>query len=269
MDQLKMPKDLQRNITWASEQCELHKRPVLKMIIDDKLICPRCELDKANEEFEKKIQDEVKREQADSKYGVLFRDSVIEDATLLNARLDTYITEEQEERENKQMVQSALKDYLNDEVFNLVLQGNPGAGKSHLAYSVLHDLNETKQYSCLFVSVETMLRRIKATFNDKSSRYTEEYFNQLLSDVDFLVLDDLGAETGAITTDKTATNFVQKVLYGIATSRQNKATILTTNLKSETLFNMYDKKLVSRLLKNPRIVVFKTTKDKRINKLPF
>jgi DNA replication protein DnaC len=123
--------------------------------------------------------------------------------------------------------------------------------------------------SCLFVSIDAMLRKIKNSFNDKESRFTEEYFNKLLSNVDFLVLDDLGAETGAIDTSKTATDFVQRVLYGITNTRQDKATILTTNLDSKTLFSMYDKKLVSRLFRKPKYVIFKESKDKRTSNIPF
>jgi DNA replication protein DnaC len=193
--------------------------------------------------------------------------SIIEDKTLLNARVHNYRTLIQEEVNNKHKVEELIKRLKDGEVFNLVLQGNPGAGKSHLAYAVLHELNETRVHTCLFISVEAMLRKIKQSFNDKGSEYTEAYFTDLLSSVDFLVLDDLGAETGAINTDKEATNFVQKVLYGIATSRQSKATIITTNLNSATLYNMYDRKLVSRLLKSPEVVVFKETTDKRMTTL--
>ena len=114
-----------------------------------------------------------------------------------------------------------------------------------------------------------MLRTIKDSFSNRESRYTERYFVDLLSKVDFLALDDIGAETGAIDTDKTATDFVQRVLYAITSTRQDKATIVTTNLNSEVLFKMYDKKLVSRLLRNPKYVLFKETKDKRLSNIPF
>lgn len=113
------------------------------------------------------------------------------------------------------------------------------------------------------------MRKIKDSFSNRQSKYTERYFVDLLSSVDFLVLDDVGAETGAIDTDKTASDFVQRILYAITTTRQDKATILTTNLSSEVLFKMYDKKLVSRLLKNPKYVLFKETKDKRLASIPF
>ncbi|MDF2606968.1 MAG: Pony 38 [Bacillales bacterium] len=91
----------------------------------------------------------------------------------------------------------------------------------------------------------------------------------MLSDCDFLVLDDLGAETGAIDTGKAATDFVQRVFYAIMNARQGKVTIITTNLSSEKLFSIYDKKLVSRLLRNPQFIIFKETLDKRISILPF
>lgn len=254
---------------WDSDFCDKHVKPILKMMVNGNAVCPRCENEENNRQFAMMVNAEIQEQQQNKRYNTLLRRSIIEDETLLKARLHNFLTHDLEETQNKHKVQGALNRYRNGEVFNLVLQGNQGAGKSHLAYSVLFDLNETKEYTCLFVSIEAMLRKIKASFDDKESKYTEDYFNRLLSDVDFLVLDDLGAETGAINTDKAATNFVQRVLYGITTSRQSKATILTTNLTSQTLFNMYDKKLVSRLLKNPEVVIFKDTKDKRMVNLSF
>ena len=60
------------------------------------------------------------------------------------------------------------------------------------------------------------MRKIKDSFSNRQSKYTERYFVDLLSSVDFLALDDVGAETGAIDTDiKTASDFVQRILYAI------------------------------------------------------
>ena len=271
MERIQMPK--LRNstpISWDSETCDQHpnrKTPVKKMKLNGELICPLCKRDEANLEFETEVNSVIKAQLQNAEYEGFAKYSLVEDETLLKARVYNFSVTIQEEADNKHKVQEAIKRYKAGEKFNLVLQGNPGAGKSHLGYAILHELNEERKYSCLFVSVEAMLRKIKESFNNKESKYTEEYFNKLLSAVDFLVLDDLGAETGAINTDKSATDFVQRVLYGIATSRQNKATILTTNLNSQALFNMYDRKLVSRLLKNPEVIVFRETSDKRITTL--
>jgi DNA replication protein DnaC len=239
------------------------------MIINGNVVCPRCELEKEHQRMQQEVQTSYDQLLLNEKYNILFHKSITEDKTLLDARFSNYITEQQEESENKKTVLECLDRYKKGEMFNLILQGKQGTGKSHLAYSTIYELNETRKYSCLFVSVDAMLRKIKDTFNNKDSKYSEEYFNELLSTVDYLVLDDIGAETGAIDTTKTATDFVQRVLYGITTVRQDKATIVTTNLDSKTLFSMYDKKLISRLFKKPKYVMFKETKDKRTSNIPF
>jgi DNA replication protein DnaC len=130
-------------------------------------------------------------------------------------------------------------------------------------------LNETRSCSCLFVSVDEMMRLIRGSINDKSSIYTESYFVDLLSKVDYLGLDDLGAESGSSETDKSASDFTQRVLNAVTTARQDKSTITTTNLSGQKMRQMYDGRIVSRLLKNPRFIVFKETKDKRISGIPF
>jgi DNA replication protein DnaC len=239
------------------------------MIVNGNVLCPRCEKEKSDKELQEKIQKDYERLLANKKYNTLKYDSVIEDTSLVDCNFNTYITTEKEEQLNKEIVLECLERYKQGQIFNTILQGNQGAGKSHLAYALLHELNQTKEYSCLFVSVEMMIRKIKESFRNKESRFTEDYFVNLLSNVDFLALDDLGAETGAIDTEKNATDFVQRVLYAVTNARQKKATITTTNLSSKTLYTMYDKKLISRLFKSPKFIVFAETKDKRINQLPF
>jgi DNA replication protein DnaC len=269
VEKIQMPKFGERKMVFHSDYCEAHYKPIQKMIVKGDIVCPMCEIDKSNKRLEEEMSEYYRKIKQDEKYNTLYNKSVVEDRTLLDARFDNYITECQEEEQNKAIVLECLERYKRGEVFNLILQGKQGTGKSHLGYATLYELNQDRQRSCLFVSVDAMLRKIKNSFNDKESKYTEEYFNRLLSDVDFLVLDDMGAETGAIDTSKTATDFVQRVLYGITNTRQDKATILTTNLDGKTLFSMYDKKLVSRLFKNPKYVIFKDSKDKRTSNIPF
>lgn len=285
MEPIKLPNSLKSKMEFHSSFCELHTfikdgvefmRPYQRMVINGEVVCPRCENEKNTKAFEEQVNAEIRKTKNEADYNVLFDKSVIDDKTVLKARFSNYRVLEDEETKNKALVQELVERYKQGETFNMILQGKQGTGKSHLAYSTLWELNQEKKYSCLFISVYSMLREIKATFrykedkgNYRDTKFNEEYFNDLLSRVDFLVLDDLGAETGAIDTDKSATDFVQRVLYGITNTRQDKSTIITTNLNGETLFSMYDKKLISRLLRNPEYVVFKETKDKRTNKLPF
>lgn len=267
MEKLKLPEKIKNMMSWVSDQCDVCSFGL--MVIKGRAVCPRCELQKEHQQLQQQIQKEYEAELAARQRNILYRQSVILDETLLDARFINYKTEHPEEIENKRVVLECFDRFRDGQTFNLVLQGKQGTGKSHLTYATLSALNDLGSYSCLFISVDEMLRMIRDSFNNKESKYTESYFVQLLSSVDFLGLDDLGAETGSMESNKSASDFVQRVLYGVANARQKKSTILTTNLSSDKLFQMYDRKLVSRLMKSPKVVVFKDSKDKRITGLPF
>lgn len=275
MEKMQMPQKLMQSIIWDSNECLEHTLPSgeimphRKMILNGKSICSKCELEKENKRLSEEMSQKYRDIEKNRSYNILKTRSIVADKTLLDARLDNFTTEHPEEIQNKQTVLDALDHWKQGTTFNLVLQGKQGTGKSHLTYSLLHELNEIRAGSCLFVSIDEMLRLIRDSFSNKESRYTESYFVDLLSSVDYLGLDDLGAETGAINTDKTASDFTQRVLYGVTNARQSKSTLITTNLSSKDLFKIYDKKLVSRLLRSPKVVIFENSTDKRISQLPF
>ncbi len=271
---------MQRKMEFHSSYCNSHSfakngveviKPVQMMVINGNVVCPRCEKEKNEKELQAIVQKEYQNSAKLKIYNTLYKHSLVSDETILTSTFDSYLEDGTEESTNKKVVLDAAARYKEGQIFNLILQGKQGTGKSHLAYSCLRELNEFKRpdASCLFISIETMLRLIRGTFRDKESKYTEAYFVDLLSGVDYLILDELGAETGAIETEKSASDFVQRVLYAVTTARQNKSTILTTNLSGDTLFNMYDKKVVSRLLRSPKYVIFKDSKDKRMATIPF
>lgn len=233
--------------------------------------CPVCEREQSDLALQLEIQKRVARAHSRKKYNVFEKQSILTDVNLLNASFTNYETSEEEEVSNKNRALTAFNEYRDGKTFNTWLTGSPGVGKSHLAMSILRNLNESGEQnrSCLFVSVDEMLMRIRNSFNDKESIYTENYFVDLLTDVDFLVLDDLGAETGGTGTTKKATDFTLRVLYAIANGRQNKSTLITTNLGRQNLIGMYDSKLISRLMKNTYLIKFEATTDKRIQNIDF
>lgn len=283
MQKITLPNNLQATINFHSSYCELHTfrkngqdvvKPVQRMVIDGEVVCPRCRKEAQEKELEQVENAKFEQLEQLRRYNTLYKESHVSDATILTATFENYTTEGKEQRDNLNAMKRYLKQLQEGEVFNIILQGNPGAGKSHLGYALLQELNNhdrdvVPNKRCLFVSVDEMIRLIKDSFGNKESKYTEQYFTDLLSKVEFLVLDDLGAETGAIDTGRSATNFVQSVLYGVMNARQDKVTITTTNLSGKSLFNIYDKKLVSRLLRKPQYVIFNETKDKRMEQIPF
>ena len=264
----------------TSETCDKHtvnangrilEREIQMISHDGEVFCPLCERERSTKELSEAEDAKIKRFMAGQKYKTFENRSVLTDKGLLDSSFGNYETLEKEEIDNKDRAVAAFKRYKEGEVFNTWLTGIPGVGKSHLAMSILRNLNESgdKDKSCLFVSVDEMLMRIRDSFNNKESRYTESYFVDLLSGVDYLVLDDLGAETGGTGTRKTATDFTLRILYAVANGRQDKSTIVTSNLSRTALESMYDPKFVSRLMKNTHLINFKETKDKRIRNIDF
>lgn len=261
----------------TSEICYKHERnsngkiqtlEIKKVSHEGEIFCPLCERERTTQELSIEESMKIKRAMNIRKYNVFHNQSVLKDEDLLDASFTTYLANKPEEIKNKELAVDALADYKFGDTFTTWFAGDPGVGKSHLSMSILRNLNEwgEKDRSCLFISVDEMFLKIRNSFDDKESRYTEHYFADLLTSVDYLVLDDLGTETGGSGTRKTASDFVMRVLYAITNGRQNKSTIVTTNLTRGELVKMYDGKLVSRIMKNIEVINFENTTDKRIKK---
>lgn len=259
----------------TSNVCDQHpkriNKPIYKVMFEGQEVCPLCESERMTKELSDEEDGKIKHAMNSRRYNTFKNQSILTDIGLLEASFSGYETSQPETITNKKRASEAFVKYKQGETFNTWLTGTPGVGKSHLAMSILRNLNESgeKDKSCLFVSIDEMLLRIRNSFDNKESRYTEHYFVDLLSNVDYLVLDDLGAETGGIGTKKTATDFTLRVLYAISNGRQNKSTILTSNLSRVALENMYDPKLVSRLMKDTYLIRFIATTDKRIKNIEF
>lgn len=226
--------------------------------------CTRETVDKQTQQMtEQASQEHYKR----TTYVWLTKHSIFLDDTLKHATFDSYQATDSETEHNKQLALNIARRYYKGANNNTILTGRAGTGKSHLSMAMLQVVNEhSNPYrKCLFVSLDELMRRIKDSFNNKESYYTEQRMIDLLAEADLLVLDDLGAETGAVTTDRTATDFTTRTLYAIINGRMNKPTIITTNLNSKDMAKMYDSKLISRMFRGAEghVIKFEKTNDKR------
>lgn len=255
------------NIVDVDQECPIHH---IKMVsaYGREPICVECA--KSNLEDQKKAANEKAKSDIDKQRNYyFFRDnSIIVDATLKDATLDNFNEVDEETRNNKQLARQIAGGYFKGEVFNAIFHGKPGTGKSHLAMSVLKAVNDHSEpyRKCLFVSLDEAMRLIRDSFNHHESKYSEQYVTELMIKPELLVIDDLGAETGAISTDKMASDFTIRILYAVLNGRANKSTIITTNLSSAEMSAMYDAKLTSRLLRGTagHRIAFKDTTDKRL-----
>jgi DNA replication protein DnaC len=109
----------------------------------------------------------------------------------------------------------------------LLLIGEPGTGKTHLAIGVMKVLLE-KGHECVFFDYQNLLDRIRSSYDASSGTSDRDAYATAL-DADVLVLDDLGAHR--------VTEWVEDIVTSIITHRCNhrKPLIATTNLPDPEL----------------------------------
>ena len=126
----------------------------------------------------------------------------------------------------------------------IVLTGNYGAGKTHLAAAIANQRVAMRQ-PALFVTVPDLLDHLRATFSPQSTISYDKLFEQVRR-APLLILDDLGTES--------ATSWAREKLYQLTNYRYNARlpTVITTAQKIEDL----DARLRSRLLDPTRCQIY-------------
>lgn len=145
---------------------------------------------------------------------------------------------------NKKMYNIALKytesfKLAKKNNLGLLIYGNPGNGKSHMSFCIANKLLSSGT-PVVCVSIDSLLTRIKQTFNKWGSEGEIEILNSL-TNADLLVLDDLGTEN--------KTEWSISKIYNIidARYRSNLPVIITTNLSIAELENYYGKRTIDRI----------------------
>jgi len=115
---------------------------------------------------------------------------------------------------------------------SVILSGNTGCGKTHLAVAMMSEFLKGKSISALFVTLPELLLEIRSSFSERSTT-TEKSLVERFSSKQFLVLDDLGAEKPS--------EFTVATLYLILDRRirQERQTIITTNLMNMDAITEY------------------------------
>lgn len=138
---------------------------------------------------------------------------------------------------------------------SIMIWGEPGNGKTHLAAAVHNHLTEQGKV-VVFISMPELLNKIKATFNE-DNKETEEQILKALRICDLLIIDDLGAE-------KTS-EWVQEKLFTIIDTRykHQKPVMATSNIRPAELIDKIGKRVYDRFLELTQPIENKATSYRR------
>lgn len=140
------------------------------------------------------------------------------------------------------------KDYINKNITSvnangLIIMGESGVGKTHLAASIANKLIENDKI-VLMGRLTTLLDRIKETFKDNTK--SENELIEIYSNVDMIIIDDLGTER--------ISNWALEKLYTIIENRNENRLpiIITTRFNKQGLIERFsqsqDEQLVDAII---------------------
>jgi DNA replication protein DnaC len=147
---------------------------------------------------------------------------------------------------NKELI-SDLKALIEHGFDGIVLTGNTGSGKTHLAISILKEILERRKtdfamgdFRPALVTAPELLQRLRESFGSGTMETESEIIDKY-SSCELLVLDDLGSE-------KTS-EYAVTSLYIILDRRDRelRPTIITTNLSLKEIDEKLGARIASRL----------------------
>lgn len=162
---------------------------------------------------------------------------------------DSFVASTPEQKAALDVVRSYAEDFPANRKRGrgLVLTGQPGTGKSHLAASILQHI--IPRYTGLYLTMLELVRTIRGTWR-KDSEISEAQALANLSLPDLLVIDEIGVQYG--------TEGEQTILFDVLDRRYRevKPTILLTNENAAGLKTFIGERGYDRLVEVSRAVLF-------------
>ncbi|MCE9565827.1 MAG: ATP-binding protein [Planctomycetes bacterium] len=133
---------------------------------------------------------------------------------------------------------------------SIMLCGNTGTGKTHLACAIARSAIETHGKTAVYLTVGRAFRMVKDTYR-RESRKSEEEALSFFGKPDLLILDEVGVQYGSDTE--------KNILFEIVNERYEamKPTILISNLALSALAEYAGDRVLDRMKENGgKLIVF-------------
>lgn len=213
-------------------KCDKHDIKLIKLLRTDRVVCRLCESERIHEKNQIVI-DRIAVEEKERERLFYLEKFSLYDEVLQNATLENFDTPTENEAEKLAFAKRICDEWESGARNNIVFQGAPGTGKSHLAFAMVKALSEKTKEIAIFINVTDLFMKIKADFGQ------EEHLVNKIASAKYLVLDDLGMEKQS--------EWSSSILYNILNKRAN--TIVTTNLTSNQIKKRYGEPFLTRMMK--------------------
>lgn len=212
--------------------------------------CWDCE----KEQQDREMAEQIRRENIELKKRKIL--STFNENSLINPKLqgvsfESYEPTNQDLSKAKQLAKRYADNFSLDNPVGLLLIGNYGTGKSHLSVAITKEIME-KDFTCIFISTPKLMTKIRSTYN-KESNFSEDQIIDMLSQVDCLVLDDIGAES-VKQGDNNQHTWATSKIFEIIDNRIGKHTIFTSNYPPEELEQRLGGRNFSRMMEDTHVI---------------
>lgn len=175
--------------------------------------------------------------------------SIFPDASVFNHKLSNFNAKTRSLESIIKQAHEISERIANGEIVHAVLTGNTGTGKTHTAMGMLYQILElTKyRYKVAFVDFRELLARRKQAIGDKDMTAQLNRTMQRIKKADVVVIDDFGSENAQGGNNTQATQYNTELANELLSARENKNTIITTNVIGADLRKMYGERSTSRI----------------------
>lgn len=223
--------------------------------------CEKCLEEKRQEEDRKRLEDERERFQREALEHKIGRACI--PPRFVERTFDNYIAETSGQQRALAVCREYAENFMEHrkEGRGVLLLGNVGTGKTHLAAAIANHVIRHTKSTALYITVSQIIRHVKGSF-DREAEYSESDAYQHFGEPGLLIIDEIGVQN--------ATEFELTVMFEVINWRyeEMRPTIVISNRGIADLPKYLGDRVIDRLRENGgKLVVFDWDSARRNRKV--